>query len=72
MRLQGASVVVTDPQAVPNARRAWQDLEYADTPFDAEPQAWRAAGWSYGAGPQVRTRRQMDAHMGNRGATIWS
>src|SRR6476659_8170868 len=35
MRLQGASVVVTDPEAVPNAQRAWPDLEYADSPFDA-------------------------------------
>nr|WP_281023825.1 UDP binding domain-containing protein [Nakamurella multipartita] len=35
MRLQGASVIVTDPQAVPNAQRAWPDLEYADSPFDA-------------------------------------
>jgi UDPglucose 6-dehydrogenase len=89
MRLQGASVVVTDPEAVPNAQRAWPDLEYADSPFDAakevdlvmvltewdqyrnldpvelgkvvagrrildgrhalDPQAWRAAGWSYRA-----------------------
>jgi UDPglucose 6-dehydrogenase len=89
MRLQGASVVVTDPQAVPNAQKAWPDLEYADSPFDAakevdlvmvltewdeyrnldpvglgqvvagrrildgrnalDPQAWRAAGWSYRA-----------------------
>ena len=31
MRLQGASVIVTDPQAVPNAQRAWPDLQYADT-----------------------------------------
>ncbi len=35
MRLQGASVVVTDPKAVPNAQRAWPDLEYAESPFDA-------------------------------------
>ena len=89
MRLQGASVVVTDPEAVANAQRAWPDLEYADSPFDAakevdlvmvltewdeyrnldpvelgrvvagrrildgrnalDPQAWRAAGWSYRA-----------------------
>jgi UDPglucose 6-dehydrogenase len=31
MRLQGASVIVTDPQAVPNAQRAWPDLQYADS-----------------------------------------
>ncbi|ACV80747.1 UDP-glucose dehydrogenase family protein [Nakamurella multipartita] len=31
MKLQGASVVVTDPQAVANAHKAWPDLEYADT-----------------------------------------
>src|SRR6476469_7573023 len=31
MRLQGASVVVTDPQAVPNAMKAWPDLQYAET-----------------------------------------
>ena len=31
MRLQGASVIVTDPQAVPNAQKAWPDLQYADS-----------------------------------------
>jgi UDPglucose 6-dehydrogenase len=39
MRLQGASVVVTDPQAVANAQRAWPDLAYADSPFDAAKDA---------------------------------
>jgi UDPglucose 6-dehydrogenase len=29
IRLQGASVVVTDPAAVPNAQRLWPDLSYA-------------------------------------------
>ncbi len=32
MKLQGASVVVTDPQAVANAQKAWPDLEYAESP----------------------------------------
>jgi len=31
MRLQGASVVVTDPKAVENARRAWTDITFAVT-----------------------------------------
>ncbi len=31
MRLQGAHVTVTDPQAIPNAQRAWPDLVFADT-----------------------------------------
>jgi len=31
MGLQGATVVVTDPQALDNARRAWPDLRYAET-----------------------------------------
>jgi UDPglucose 6-dehydrogenase len=35
MRLQGASVIVTDPQAVPNALRAWPDLQYADSAQEA-------------------------------------
>jgi UDPglucose 6-dehydrogenase len=39
MRLQGASVVVTDPEAVANAQRAWPDLAYADSPFDAAKEA---------------------------------
>jgi len=39
MRLQGASVVVTDPEAVANAQRAWPDLAYAETPFDAAKDA---------------------------------
>lgn len=39
MRLQGASVVVTDPEAVANAQRAWPDLAYAETPFEAAKDA---------------------------------
>jgi UDPglucose 6-dehydrogenase len=35
MQLQGAHVVVTDPQAVENARRAWPRLAFADTVDDA-------------------------------------
>jgi UDPglucose 6-dehydrogenase len=35
MRLQGASVVCTDPQAVENAQRAWPDLTYATTAEEA-------------------------------------
>ncbi|WP_188939789.1 UDP-glucose dehydrogenase family protein [Nakamurella endophytica] len=35
MQLQGASVVVTDPEAVDNARRAWPDLAYADSMTEA-------------------------------------
>ena len=31
MQLQGASVVVTDPEAVDNAQRKWPDLRYADS-----------------------------------------
>ncbi|MBY9074983.1 UDP-glucose/GDP-mannose dehydrogenase family protein [Nocardioides sp. WL0053] len=31
MQLQGADVVVTDPQAIPNARRKWPDLKFADS-----------------------------------------
>ncbi|GAA1628700.1 UDP-glucose dehydrogenase family protein [Georgenia ruanii] len=31
MQLQGAHVTVTDPQAVPNAERAWPDLTFAAT-----------------------------------------
>jgi UDPglucose 6-dehydrogenase len=31
VRLQGAHVTVHDPQAIPNARRAWPDLTYSDT-----------------------------------------
>ena len=32
LQLQGADVVVADPAAVENARRAWPQLEYADAP----------------------------------------
>ena len=35
MHLQGASVVVTDPRAIPNARRAWPDLRFAGTAEEA-------------------------------------
>ena len=35
MRLQGATVVVTDPQAVANAQRSWPDLAYAETAEEA-------------------------------------
>ena len=35
MQLQGAMVVVTDPQAVANARRAWPDLTFAATAEEA-------------------------------------
>ena len=35
MQLQGATVVVTDPAAVPNARRKWPDLVFADTAEEA-------------------------------------
>ncbi|MCR6493484.1 UDP-glucose/GDP-mannose dehydrogenase family protein [Cellulomonas sp. P24] len=31
MQLQGAHVIVTDPQAIENARRAWPDLVFAET-----------------------------------------
>ena len=31
MQLQGAHVVVTDPQAIDNARAKWPDLRFADT-----------------------------------------
>ncbi|MGS0685672.1 UDP-glucose dehydrogenase family protein [Nakamurella sp. GG22] len=35
VQLQGASVVVTDPEAVENARRKWPDLHYAATAEEA-------------------------------------
>ncbi len=35
LQLQGAVVCVTDPAAVPNARREWPQLDYAHTPEDA-------------------------------------
>ena len=35
MQLQGAYVVVTDPQAIDNARTKWPDLEFAGTVEDA-------------------------------------
>ena len=35
MKLQGASVVVTDPKAIDNAARKWPDLEFADTAEEA-------------------------------------
>lgn len=39
MKLQGASVVVTDPQAVTNARRLWPELSYAETAQEAAKDA---------------------------------
>jgi UDPglucose 6-dehydrogenase len=35
VRLQGAHVTVHDPQAMPNARRSWPDLAYADSSLEA-------------------------------------
>ena len=35
MRLQSADVVVTDPQALPNARRSWPDLRYTESAVEA-------------------------------------
>ncbi|VXC53535.1 UDP-glucose dehydrogenase family protein [Nocardioides sp. AX2bis] len=35
MQLQGAHVVVTDPQAIDNARKKWPDLAFADTVEEA-------------------------------------
>jgi UDPglucose 6-dehydrogenase len=35
MGLQGATVVVTDPKALPNARRVWPDLRYVETAHEA-------------------------------------
>ena len=35
MKLQGAHVVVIDPQAIENARRRWPDLSFADTAEEA-------------------------------------
>ena len=35
MQLQGARVVVTDPQAIENARAKWPDLSFADTAEEA-------------------------------------
>lgn len=89
MHLQGAEVKVTDPQAIPNARKVWPDLAFVATPQEAaagadvvvlltewreyrdldpesfgkvvahrrmvdgrnvlDPEAWRAAGWTYRA-----------------------
>ena len=39
MQLQGAAVVVTDPEAIPNAAKKWPDLQFADT----APEAMRGA-----------------------------
>ena len=39
MRLQGAVVTVTDPQALPNARRSFPELRYADTALEAAQDA---------------------------------
>jgi UDPglucose 6-dehydrogenase len=35
MQLQGAHVIVTDPQAIDNARKKWPELSYAETVADA-------------------------------------
>ena len=35
MKLQGAHVMVADPQAIENARRRWPDLSFADTAEEA-------------------------------------
>lgn len=35
MQLQGATVTVTDPQAIDNARKKWPDLSFADTAAEA-------------------------------------
>ena len=35
MQLQGASVVVTDPEAIENAQRKWPDLRYAESAEEA-------------------------------------
>jgi UDPglucose 6-dehydrogenase len=39
MQLQGAHVVVTDPQAAANARTRWPDLHFAATPIEAAKDA---------------------------------
>jgi UDPglucose 6-dehydrogenase len=39
IQLQGASVVVTDPEAVENARRKWPDLAYAGSAEEAAKEA---------------------------------
>jgi len=39
MQLQGAHVVVTDPQAIDNARARWPDLTFADTAEEAATDA---------------------------------
>jgi UDPglucose 6-dehydrogenase len=39
MGLQGASVVVTDPQAIENAQAKWPDLRFAATPEEAAADA---------------------------------
>ena len=39
MHLQGATVAVTDPQAIANARRAWPDLRFVDSPEAAAADA---------------------------------
>ena len=39
IQLQGASVVVTDPEAVENARRKWPDLAYASSAEEAAKEA---------------------------------
>jgi UDPglucose 6-dehydrogenase len=39
MQLQGADVVVTDPEAIPNARKKWPDLRFAETAEQAVTRA---------------------------------
>ncbi len=39
MQLQGATVTVTDPEALANARRVWPGLHYADTAMEAATDA---------------------------------
>jgi UDPglucose 6-dehydrogenase len=39
LQLQGAVVRVTDPAAIENSRRAWPDLDYADTAEEAAERA---------------------------------
>ena len=39
LQLQGATVLVTDPAALDNARRLWPQLDFADTPEEAAARA---------------------------------
>ncbi|MEU6696871.1 UDP-glucose/GDP-mannose dehydrogenase family protein [Pseudonocardia sp. NPDC046786] len=70
LQLQGASVRVTDPQALPNVRRQWSQLDCVDTPEEAAEGAdavlllteWRQYKELDPAafGAVVRTRRVLD------------